>query len=93
MINSDRNDSFAGDTTVDTPTDQIPNPYAGVSMHQIDPKTFDPIKYYKLPADPWHIICRWRKNGESSMLNVYNHVLKPSLHGQICASRRYRPAT
>ncbi|KAI0394072.1 Pkinase-domain-containing protein [Xylariaceae sp. FL0594] len=37
------------------------NPYDGVPPEQIDPKTFDPTKYYKLPADPWHITCRWKK--------------------------------
>ncbi len=49
---------------MDTPDDQIPNPYEGVPVEKIDPKAFDPIKYYKLPADPWHIICRWRKDGK-----------------------------
>jgi carbon catabolite-derepressing protein kinase len=29
-------------------------------------RTFDPVKYYKLPADPWHIICRWKKDGKFS---------------------------
>ncbi|KAI1133460.1 protein kinase SNF1 [Nemania abortiva] len=38
------------------------NPYEGIPLGQIDLKTFDPIKYYKLPADPWHITCRWRKD-------------------------------
>ncbi|KAJ8121895.1 hypothetical protein ONZ43_g1771 [Nemania bipapillata] len=38
------------------------NPYEGMHLDQIDLKTFDPIKYYKLPADPWHITCRWRKD-------------------------------
>lgn len=48
---------------MDTPADQIPNPYEGIPIDEIDPKTFDPVKYYRLPADPWHIICRWRKDG------------------------------
>ncbi|OTA90506.1 hypothetical protein M434DRAFT_22912 [Hypoxylon sp. CO27-5] len=38
------------------------NPYEGMSPDEIDLETFDPIKYYKLPADPWHIVCRWRKD-------------------------------
>ncbi|KAI0102038.1 protein kinase SNF1 [Nemania sp. FL0031] len=38
------------------------NPYEGIPLDRIDLKTFDPIKYYKLPADPWHITCRWRKD-------------------------------
>ncbi|GAP89511.2 putative CAMK CAMKL AMPK protein kinase [Rosellinia necatrix] len=38
------------------------NPYEGIPLNQIDLKTFDPIKYYKLPADPWHITCRWKKD-------------------------------
>ncbi|KAI8953185.1 protein kinase SNF1 [Xylaria longipes] len=38
------------------------NPYEGLSLDQIDLKTFDPVKYYKLPADPWHITCRWKKD-------------------------------
>ncbi|KAI0202025.1 protein kinase SNF1 [Astrocystis sublimbata] len=38
------------------------NPYDGIPLNQIDLKTFDPVKYYKLPADPWHITCRWRKD-------------------------------
>ncbi|KAI0434357.1 protein kinase SNF1 [Xylaria sp. FL1042] len=38
------------------------NPYDGVSLDRIDINTFDPIKYYKLPADPWHITCRWKKD-------------------------------
>ncbi|KAI0450263.1 protein kinase SNF1 [Xylaria acuta] len=38
------------------------NPYEGISLDQIDLKTFDPVKYYKLPADPWHITCRWKKD-------------------------------
>ncbi|KAI1751770.1 protein kinase SNF1 [Xylaria castorea] len=38
------------------------NPYEGIPLDQIDLKTFDPIKYYKLPADPWHITCRWKKD-------------------------------
>jgi hypothetical protein len=39
------------------------NPYEGVNPEEIDLATFEPIKYYKLPADPWHIICRWTKEG------------------------------
>ncbi|KAI1500790.1 protein kinase SNF1 [Biscogniauxia marginata] len=38
------------------------NPYEGVPPEHIDLKTFDPCKYYNLPADPWHIVCRWRKD-------------------------------
>ncbi|KAI0443748.1 protein kinase SNF1 [Xylaria telfairii] len=38
------------------------NPYEGIALDQIDLKTFDPVKYYKLPADPWHITCRWKKD-------------------------------
>lgn len=38
------------------------NPYEGLPLDHINLKTFDPIKYYKLPADPWHITCRWRKD-------------------------------
>ncbi|KAJ3569779.1 hypothetical protein NPX13_g5966 [Xylaria arbuscula] len=38
------------------------NPYKGVPLEQIDMTKFDPIKYYKLPADPWHITCRWKKD-------------------------------
>ncbi|KAH9906673.1 protein kinase SNF1 [Xylariomycetidae sp. FL2044] len=38
------------------------NPYEGMRPEDIDLKTFDPCKYYKLPADPWHIVCRWRKD-------------------------------
>ncbi|KAK8085257.1 hypothetical protein PG997_006528 [Apiospora hydei] len=37
------------------------DPYAGMSANDIDVATFDPIKYYRLPADPWHIVCRWKK--------------------------------
>lgn len=40
------------------------NPYEGVKLEDIDLATFDPLKYYKLPADPWHIICRWKKEGK-----------------------------
>lgn len=39
--------------------------YEGVRPEDIDLATFDPTKYYKLPADPWHIICRWKKEGEA----------------------------
>lgn len=39
-----------------------PNPYELMAIEDIDMSTFDPIKYYGLPADPWHIICRWRKD-------------------------------
>ncbi|KAI1103159.1 Pkinase-domain-containing protein [Jackrogersella minutella] len=38
------------------------NPYEGIPIGEIDLETFDPIKYYRLPADPWHIVCRWRKD-------------------------------
>ncbi|KAI1331772.1 Pkinase-domain-containing protein [Xylariaceae sp. FL0255] len=38
------------------------NPYKGIPPEQIDLKKFDPTKYYNLPADPWHIKCRWRKD-------------------------------
>jgi carbon catabolite-derepressing protein kinase len=38
------------------------NPYEGIPPEHIDLSTFDPLKYYKLPADPWHLICRWRKD-------------------------------
>ncbi|KAI0540648.1 protein kinase SNF1 [Xylaria digitata] len=38
------------------------NPYDGIPLDQIDMATFDPVKYYKLPADPWHITCRWKKD-------------------------------
>ncbi|KAI2618179.1 Pkinase-domain-containing protein [Hypoxylon sp. NC1633] len=38
------------------------NPYEDMAPDEIDLETFDPIKYYKLPADPWHIVCRWRKD-------------------------------
>ncbi|KAI0479573.1 protein kinase SNF1 [Xylaria cf. heliscus] len=41
------------------------NPYKGIPLDQIDLKTFDPVKYYKLPADPWHITCRWKKDGRA----------------------------
>lgn len=55
---------------MDTPAEQLPNPYDGVPMDEIDPQNFDPVKYYRLPADPWHIICRWRKDGKlSAQLN------------------------
>ncbi|ORY57280.1 kinase-like domain-containing protein [Pseudomassariella vexata] len=37
------------------------NPYEGKAPEDIDLATFDPLKYYRLPADPWHIICRWTK--------------------------------
>ncbi|KAK8098245.1 Sucrose non-fermenting protein kinase 1 [Apiospora kogelbergensis] len=37
------------------------DPYEGMSVNDIDVDTFDPIKYYRLPADPWHIVCRWKK--------------------------------
>jgi carbon catabolite-derepressing protein kinase len=33
-----------------------------MAPENIDLATFDPIKYYKLPADPWHIVCRWKKD-------------------------------
>ena len=42
-----------------------PNPYAGVPIQDIDLATFEPLKYYRLPADPWHIVCRWKKEGEN----------------------------
>ncbi|KAI0594631.1 protein kinase SNF1 [Biscogniauxia sp. FL1348] len=38
------------------------NPYEGIPPEHIDIKSFDPCKYYNLPADPWHIVCRWRKD-------------------------------
>ncbi|KXJ87662.1 kinase-like domain-containing protein [Microdochium bolleyi] len=38
------------------------NPYRGKKPEEIDPANFDPAKYYRLPADPWHIICRWKKD-------------------------------
>ncbi|CAJ2502910.1 Uu.00g103040.m01.CDS01 [Anthostomella pinea] len=38
------------------------NPYEGIPPEEIDLKTFDVCKYYNLPADPWHIVCRWRKD-------------------------------
>ncbi|KAI4597452.1 Protein kinase [Pestalotiopsis sp. 9143b] len=40
---------------------QTPNPYEGVKPEEVDLATFKPTKYYKLPADPWHIVCRWTK--------------------------------
>ncbi|ETS74914.1 hypothetical protein PFICI_13398 [Pestalotiopsis fici W106-1] len=40
---------------------QAPNPYEGMKPEDIDLATFKPTKYYKLPADPWHIVCRWTK--------------------------------
>ncbi|KAI3317968.1 Pkinase-domain-containing protein [Xylariaceae sp. AK1471] len=48
-----------------TSNDKIPeqgSPYEGVPLEHIDLKTFDPLRYYKLPADPWHITCRWKKD-------------------------------
>ncbi|KAF3005576.1 hypothetical protein G7054_g989 [Neopestalotiopsis clavispora] len=39
----------------------VPNPYEGMKPEEIDLATFKPTKYYKLPADPWHIVCRWTK--------------------------------
>ncbi|RYO77828.1 hypothetical protein DL762_009011 [Monosporascus cannonballus] len=57
-----RNGGFAAGAPLDNPADQASNPYKGVPTDQIDLKSFDPVKYYKLPADPWHIICRWRKD-------------------------------
>ncbi|KAI0134486.1 Pkinase-domain-containing protein [Xylariales sp. AK1849] len=41
---------------------EFPNPYEGMKPEDIDLATFDPTKYYRLPADPWHIIARWRKD-------------------------------
>ncbi|KAI2777383.1 Pkinase-domain-containing protein [Daldinia loculata] len=38
------------------------NPYENLSPDDIDLERFDPIKYYRLPADPWHIVCRWKKD-------------------------------
>ncbi|KAH8670972.1 kinase-like domain-containing protein [Xylariales sp. PMI_506] len=38
------------------------NPYEGMKPEDIDLAIFDPTKYYRLPADPWHIVCRWRKD-------------------------------
>lgn len=38
------------------------NPYEGIPLDHIDINTLDPLRYYKLPADPWHITCRWRKD-------------------------------
>ncbi|KAK8069138.1 hypothetical protein PG994_005754 [Apiospora phragmitis] len=46
--------------------EQFQDPYAGMSANDIDVATFDPIKYYRLPADPWHIVCRWKKEGAAS---------------------------
>ncbi|KAI2467547.1 Pkinase-domain-containing protein [Annulohypoxylon bovei var. microspora] len=45
-----------------TPNEEESNPYEGMSTDEIDFETFDPIKYYRLPADPWHIVCRWKKD-------------------------------
>ncbi|KAI1091297.1 Pkinase-domain-containing protein [Rostrohypoxylon terebratum] len=45
-----------------TPNEEEGNPYEGMSADEIDFETFDPIKYYRLPADPWHIVCRWKKD-------------------------------
>ncbi|KAI0973992.1 protein kinase SNF1 [Xylaria arbuscula] len=39
------------------------NPYSGMTLDQVDLNNFDPIKFYRLPADPWHITCRWKKDG------------------------------
>ncbi|KAI1435234.1 protein kinase SNF1 [Xylaria sp. CBS 124048] len=39
-----------------------PNRYEGIPLEEIDLESFDPIEYYKLPADPWRIRCRWRKD-------------------------------
>lgn len=36
-------------------------------MKDIDLATFEPLKYYRLPADPWHIVCRWKKEGENGL--------------------------
>ncbi|KAI0024246.1 protein kinase SNF1 [Xylariomycetidae sp. FL0641] len=53
----------------DVPTPQLENgpekvnPYEGMQPEEIDLKHIDPTKYYNLPADPWHIKCRWRKDG------------------------------
>lgn len=52
-----------------------------MSVNDIDVDTFDPIKYYRLPADPWHIVCRWKKEGRSLIygdLNPYPTNLSPS---------------
>jgi carbon catabolite-derepressing protein kinase len=50
--------------------ERAPNPYEGLKIEDIDMKTFDPIKYYRLPADPWHIVCRWRKDGNILLLRA-----------------------
>ncbi|KAK6067496.1 Carbon catabolite-derepressing protein kinase [Seiridium cupressi] len=46
----------------------VVNPYEGMKPEEIDLATFEPTKYYKLPADPWHIICRWTKE------DIHKHV-------------------
>lgn len=38
------------------------NPYEGIPLDRLDINSLDPLRYYKLPADPWHITCRWRKD-------------------------------
>jgi carbon catabolite-derepressing protein kinase len=55
----------------------VPNPYEGMKPEEIDLATFKPTKYYKLPADPWHIVCRWTKQGTSyGDKSLLNHILK-----------------
>lgn len=57
-----------------TPNEEEGNPYEGMSADEIDFETFDPIKYYRLPADPWHIVCRWKKDGKSVNLDFFQNV-------------------
>ncbi|KAI0470612.1 protein kinase SNF1 [Xylariaceae sp. FL0804] len=55
-------ESEAHDPEPGTEVPKKTNPYEGIPPEKIDLKKFDPAKYYNLPADPWHIVCRWKKD-------------------------------
>lgn len=38
------------------------------SLHRGSSTSFDPLKRYKLPADPWHIKVRWEAKSTSTLL-------------------------
>ncbi|KAI0148777.1 protein kinase SNF1 [Xylariaceae sp. FL1272] len=61
LVHGDESENCDDGSTGATASNNV-NPYNGIPIDQINLKTFDPIKYYNLPADPWHIKCRWRKD-------------------------------
>lgn len=51
-------------------TGSFADDYEGAPLERGSTSSIDPMKKYKLPVDPWHIVVRWDTSSKFLVLNV-----------------------